>query len=46
MPLSSYQHLQEREEDRRNFTCYLDESKRRCRERVREDRQRRHGLVD
>jgi hypothetical protein len=44
--LPFYQPGQEREEDQRIFTYFLEDTERRCRERVREERQRRRGLVD
>jgi hypothetical protein len=44
-PLSFYQPRQEREEDQRILTCFLEDTERRCRERVREERQRRGWLT-
>jgi hypothetical protein len=46
VPLPFYQPGQEREEDQRIFTYFLENTKRRCRERVRKEQQRHCGLVD
>jgi hypothetical protein len=45
IPLPSYEPWQEREEDRQTFTCFLEDAERHRRERVREERQRRHGWL-
>jgi hypothetical protein len=45
-PLPFYQPGQEREEDQRIFPYFLENTERRCRERVGKERQRCCGLVD
>jgi hypothetical protein len=44
-PLPFYQPGQEREEDQRIFTYFLENTERRCRERVRKERQCRCGWL-
>jgi hypothetical protein len=45
-PLASYHPWQERENELRNFTSFLEDAERRCCDRVREEWQRRRGMAD